>query len=218
MIGFLWRLLGRRLGWLAIGALGRFAVRAMTEREVNKVADQLDERLPASVRAAADRLPGDPIKSGAQAVVAGRSLRRAANGSARAAKAANDGRRAVSAQAGRAGAQVGRLADRAAAVGELRQEVRRESELARRELHAHRLQVSGAGRAAADDALLDRRSPTESLDLGVDDPHADGDAAHPLDRIPEPVTSGRRRFRARPEALVQRVQRSYRKPTRPWDR
>lgn len=205
MINLLWRLLGRRVGWLLAGALGRSAVRALSEREVNRVADDLDDRLPSSVRAATTRLPGDPVKAGAQALVAGRSLRKAANGSARVAKAANGGRRVVT-------GNLGKLSGRGL-VGDLREELRTESGHIERELKAQRLRSQGH-KSAADDALLDMRLNTS----GATDASAEPDDVEPLDLMADPVPGGRRRGVTRRRELVQRVQRTYLKPVRPWDR
>jgi hypothetical protein len=60
-----------------------------------------------------------------------------------------------------------------------------------------------AGERAALDALLDRRSPTDD---------------QPLPTVPAPVSRGRRRsLPPRPRPEVARMQRSYRRPQKPWD-
>jgi len=83
-------------------------------------------------------------------------------------------------------------------------EVAREAEIKRRELKAEYLRVT-EGQVAADDALLDLR------------PEVADEAELP--EVGEPVRSGRWRAERRlGQATVNRVQRSYRPRSKPWDR
>lgn len=196
-------LLWRRLRWVALVAAARFVVRRTTARQVDQAAAELGERLPAPVRSALDALPRDAIRAGGGVVVAGRSARRLASGTARATRLANGGRRRVSELAAarpRVGA-VGRTIGHA--IGD---DIDRESELSRRELRSRYLRAT-VGDAAADEALLDRR----------DDP-LDQRHGEPVP-VSETVRPGRWRApREVARETVARVQRTYRPPTRPWDR
>lgn len=213
MIRLFWRLFGRRLRWVVLGTLGRWFVRTLTDREVNKTADELDEIIPSSVKAVAERLPGDPVRVGAQAVVAGRSLRRAAEGSAQATRVANDGRRRVARLTGRVVEPVAHGTRSAISApgritGELTGEWRRETDLAERELRSQRARNT-EGAAVADDLLMDVRPPQGKDSAAV---------VAPLEDVPPPVTQGRLRREQPVRRLVQRVQRTY-LPSRPsWDR
>lgn len=137
MIAWLFRRLGRvaarRLGWVAVATLVRTALRRGTAGRVDRAADELEDRLPERVRSALRHAPGDPVRLGGQAVVAGRSARRVAGGAA--------------AGAGRAGRLVRRR---------FGDEVRAESELTGRRLRSRMLRHL-VGDAAADDVLLDLR-------------------------------------------------------------
>ena len=94
-------------------------------------------------------------------------------------------------------------------------EVRAETDDRRRQLRS-RMLLHSRGRTAADDALLDRRTMAgELLDPGDEIDFLDVDPVGP----PPPVRAGRWRApRPRPEPPVARVQRTYQRPRRPWDR
>lgn len=221
LIRGIWRLVGRRVGWLALASVARTVLRRGASRQVDDAADELEQRLPDGVRSALSKLPGDPVRLGGSAVVAGRSARQVAAGAGRASRLADDGRR-----------RLGRRVDQAATVidgrprparagrrlaGQVSDEVRAETESRTRELRSQML-ANSRGLGAADDALLDRRANTgrEIIDL-PEMPVTGGAAGVP--EPPPPIPTGRRRApRRRAEPQVARVQRTYRQPRRPWDR
>lgn len=180
------------LGWLA-RTLTRLGLKNKLDRSIDTAAADLENRLPAPVVKAAEKLPGDLVRSGGAAIVATQRSRDAANQARRIAsgtKRSTD--RVVTARR--------HLFDTAQSVVS---EVRDESETARRRIKSDVLRET-EGEAAALDALLDLR---------------ESDDDKPLPDVPPAVRSGRRRFRpALPAAPVNRVQRTYRKPTKPWDR
>ena len=207
LIRGLWRLVGRRIGWVALASVGRILLRRSTSRRVDEAATDLEQRLPEPVRSALTRLPGDPVRVGGGAVVAGRSARQVAVGAGRASRAADVGRRRLGRDIGRVTTALGdrpRPArsgrDLAARLGA---EIQAETDRTERNLRS-RLLLDSRGRAAADDALLDRR--------------LDPTAPQPPEP-PPPVPPGRWLApRRRAGAEVPRVQRTYRPPRRPWDR
>lgn len=204
----LWRLAGRRLGWLAVGSAARVVLKRGASDRVDRAATELGDRLPPTVRAAVETLPGDPLRVGGTAVVAGRSARQAAAGAAEVSRVAGAGRRrvvdGVTVVSGAIDARprpvrAGRmLSDR------FGQEVADESERAERRLRSRLLRHLGDD-TAADDALLDLRP---------------GPADEPWNppETPPPVQTGRLRRRRPVEPPVDRVQRTYQRPRRPWDR
>ncbi len=221
----LWRLVGRRLGWVAAASVARTVLRLGASRKVDDAAAEIDQRLPEPVRSALTRLPGDPVRLGGRAVVAGRSARQVAVGAGRASRSVEAGRRRLS-------LRFGQEVDRAATAFDGRpRPVRRGRSLARRlgddvaaetedrqrDLRS-RMLANSRGLAAADDALLDRRlSGNEIIDraevLQIDD------VAEELPPPPRPVRPGRLRApRRRAREQVARVQRTYHQPRRPWDR
>lgn len=198
MIGFLFR----RFRWMAIGAGIKFAARRGVGRSVDEAAAEIEDRLPASVVKAANALPGDVVKAGGAAVVSAR----AARSSARAAK--NGG--LVAARVTKAGvqvsAQVGSMRPSQAIANRLRnarESVVGQAEVDERELRADFLRYQGDDEGATN-ALLDVR-----------DERSDG----PLPEVSGPIQAGRRRFISdqRP-TQVARMQRSYRRQIKPWDR
>ena len=192
-------LLWRRLRWVAVAAIARLLVRRAAGRQVDQAAAEIEERLPAPIRSALETLPRNPVRAGGGLVVAGRNARRLATGTGRAARVANDGRRRVA----EVNATRPRLGSIRRAIGD---DLARESERSRRELRADYLRAT-VGDAQADEALLDLRD--EPLD------QRNGPSLEP----PEPVRSGRWRAPRRvARHTVDRVQRTYRRPTRPWDR
>lgn len=198
MIGFLLR----RVRWMAVGAGVKYFARRGVGRSVDEAAADIEDRLPASVVKAANALPGDVLKAGGAAVVSARAARQ----SARAAKSGG----VVAAKVTKAGVQLstqaGSLRPRAAVAGKIRDaraSIADQADEDERSLRADFLRYAG-DEAGATDALLDVRSRQPK---------------GPLPEVPEPVASGRRRFvasRTKPE--VSRVQRSYRRPTKPWDK
>lgn len=198
MIGFLLR----RFRWMAVGAGVRYLARRGVGRSVEEAAADIEDRLPASVVKAANALPGDVVKAGGAAVVSARAARQSA-------KVAKNGG-AVAARVTKAGvqlsAQAGSLRPRAAITGKIRDarsSIADQAEADERSLRADFLRYTG-DEAGATNALLDVR---------------DRRSNDPLPEVPEPVQEGRRRFVApRPKPEVGRMQRSYRRPTKPWDK
>lgn len=210
----IWRLVGRRVGWMAVATAARAVLRRGSSRQVDAATAELEARLPASVGEALTTLPGDPLRVGGRALVAGRSARRAAEGAGRASRAANEGRRRVGRGLDRAALVIGRrprpIQEARLVVDRIEADVRHETDESRRELRS-RMLANSRGRGAADDALLDRRPD-------ADDPML-GPGVDPVTGPPPPIRAGRRRApRRRSEQPIARVQRTYRPPRRPWDR
>lgn len=186
----------KRLRWLAIGAAARFVIRRSTSRSVDRATADIEERLPARIRAVVDAVPADAVRAGGSVVVAGRTARRFASGTRTASKLVSEQRQ--------------RLGDGMARIRSVGDEVGQEVETRRRELTADYLRTT-RGQGAADDALLDMR---------IDGP--EGLLAHDAEDLPpikQPVRRGRWRSDRRLRSdSVNRVQRTYRQPTRPWDR
>lgn len=186
----------KRLRWIAIGAAVRFVLRRSTTRSVDRATADLEERLPAPIKAVVDAVPADAVRAGGSVVVAGRTARRFATGTRTASKLVAEQRQ--------------RLGDGFARIRSVGDEVGHEVDSRRRELTAEYLRTT-RGREAADDALLDVRGDGNGL-LNGHDPEG-------LPSVKEPVRSGRWRSERRLRtAAVNRVQRTYRQPTRPWDR
>lgn len=195
MIGFFLR----RFRWLIMGAGVKYVARRGVGKSVDDAAAKIEERLPATVVKAANVLPGDLIKAGGAAAVSARAAQRGA----RVAKTGG----VVAARVTRAGMS---LRPRSAVTERLRsarEAVSAQADLDARDLRAdvQRYIVGGqAGERAATEALLDLRSSRS------DDP---------LPVVPEPIRSGRHRFvRALPAPEIARVQRTYRRAQKPWDR
>ncbi len=225
LIGLIFRSLSRRFGWVVLAGAVRLVTRIGAGRRVDRVAADLEQRAPASIRRMADELPGDPMRAGAEAVVAAQSARRAATEVARATKAAHSAGR-WSTRVGRRVRSLGLTRPRTAArdLGQrFEHDARRESELARRELRS-RLLDHLAGPAPSDDLLLDLRD-ADRLDLDVGYAQSEQVGVDSIETIESaepthsaPVQSGRwRATHPRPEQ-VDRVQRTYQRPRRPWDR
>lgn len=196
MIGFLLR----RFRWMAVGAGVKYVARTGVGRSVDEAAAKIEDRLPAPVAKAANALPGDIVKAGGAAVVSARAARQSARaaktGGLLAAKVTKAGVQ-MSGQAVRPGPAI---ADRLRAA---RHSIADQAEADQRELRADFLRYRG-----------DEEGATNAL-LDVRDERSDG----PLPEVPSSVRPGRRRFvppRRTPE--VDRVQRSYRRPSKPWDR
>ncbi len=182
----------RRFRWALIGWGAKSLARRGMHKSVDKAAKEIEDRLPEPVRKVAERLPGDVVRAGGTAMVAIDQTRVATN---RARAVAGTTRQA----SGAVGDARRQLRDR---IGAVRSDVRDESESARRRIKSDVLR-DREGPGAALDALLDLRDVEEE----------------PLPEVPEAVGRGRRRHRrALPEAPVNRVQRSYRRSVKPWDR
>lgn len=222
----LWRLVGRRIGWVAVATLARTALRRGASRQVDEASADLEQRLPEPVRTVLDRVPGDAIRVGGSAVVAGRSARQVAAGAGRVSRAADDGRR-----------RLGRNLDRATTAFDARPrpvrsgrelaarfgvDVRAETDNTDRDLRS-RMLLNSRGRGAADDALLDRRPDRpEIIDADIVSPGTEDwweQGADDLAETPAPVRPGRWRApRRRAREQVARVQRTYQRPRRSWER
>ncbi len=192
----------KRLRWFAIGTLVRFLLKRTTARSVERATADVEERLPAPVRKVMEIVPADAARVGGQAVVMGRTARRVALGTRRASQVAGDRRRRVS-----------EGIERLRSIGG---DVAHEAETRRRELKAEYLRVT-EGNGAADDALLDLRRG----EPGREDRYEgyDGRYEDELPEMTEPVRPGRWRAERRiGPATVNRVQRSYRPRSKPWDR
>lgn len=198
MIGFFLR----RFRWFAVGAGVKYVARTGVGRSVDEAAAKIEDRLPAPVAKAANALPGDIVKAGGAAVVSARAARQ----SARVAKTGG----LFAAKATKAGVQLtsnaSSLRPSTAVSGRMRdarRSISNQAELDERELRADFLCYTGDEEGATN-ALLDLR-----------DERSDG----PLPEVPDAVQKGRRRFTApRRAPEVGRVQRSYRRPGKPWDR
>lgn len=161
---------------MAVGAGVRWLARRGVAKSVDEATASLEDRMPASVRKAANALPGDLMRVGGAASVAGKTARRT-------------------------GSTVARVAFRDR-LARAKSNFREETEISRRELTSEYARYAD-GDSAALEALLDLRD----LD------------AEPIPSVPSPITAGRRRFRRPlPAAAVPRMQRSYQKPVKPWDR
>jgi hypothetical protein len=195
MIGFFLR----RFRWLIMGAGVKYVARRGVGKSVDEAAARIEERLPATVVKAANVLPGDLIKAGGAAAVSARAAQRGA----RVAKTGG----VVAARVTRAGVSLRSRPGVADRIRSAREAVSDQADLDARDLRSdvQRYLVGGqAGERAATEALLDLRSPRS------DDP---------LPTVPEPIRRGRHRFvRALPGPEVARVQRTYRRPQKPWDR
>ena len=185
----------KRLRWFAAGAIVRFVLRRVTARSVDQAAADFEERLPAPVRKVLDVVPADAVRAGSTAVVTGRSARRVATGTRRASQAVGDGRR--------------RIVDGVDRLRSIGDDIVTEADLRQRELKAEYLRAT-EGNGPADDVLLDLRPEV------IDGPTASGDE---LPELVEPIRRGRWRADRRLGASsVNRVQRSYRPRSKPWDR
>ncbi len=208
----------RRLRWFAVGAAVRFVLRRSAGRSVDRATAEIEDRLPEPVRKALDRVPADPIRAGGSALVAAKTAKRVASGSVKASQLANDRRR--------------RLANGIERIRSIGDEIGRESDRSARELKAQYLRAT-EGHRAADDALLDLRPHhfgPSGPDHDLADQHDDADLGghrrsdhqrsnDDLPSVKDAVRSGRWKadLRHKP-TLVNRMKRSYRPETRPWDR
>lgn len=183
----------RRLAVMALGTGASYLSKWVAARTINAATQQFEDRLPAPVAKVINVLPGDLMRVGGTAMVAGTAVRSAGRASRRAAKVASA---STSTLRGRKAAVDALLADAAA-------EWRREIHGERRRFRSDLVRLT-RGPDAALEALLDLR--------------ADGGAnLQELPLTPEPIPAGRRRPLRLPAPFVDRVQRSYRPPVKPWD-
>ncbi len=180
----------RRLAVMALGTGASYVSKWAAARTINTATQRFEDRLPAPVAKAINVLPGDLMRVGGTAMAAGSAARSAGRASRRAATVAAAGTNTLRGRK----AAVDRLLVDAAATW------RQEVEGDRRQLRSDLLRRT-RGAEAALDALLDLR------------PDADPELPPLLD----PVPAGRRRPLRLAAPLVDRVQRSYRPPVKPWD-
>jgi hypothetical protein len=178
----------RRFRWVALGALLRALSRRVGQTSVDSATGELAAKLPDPVVKSIDAAPGDLMRVGGRALAASRAARRVGQTSRRMGGVGRHWR--------------DRSVSTVALAQSLRRDWRSESEQARREFWADYHRAQG-DHQSADEALLDRRAPRNE---------------RPLPEIPDPVPPGRRRLRTAPRPVVNRVQRSYRRMARPWDR
>ncbi len=183
----------RRLAVMALGTGASYLSKWAAARTINSATQQFEDRLPAPVAKAINVLPGDLMRVGGTAMVAGTAVRTAGRASRRAVRVASA---STSTLRGRKAAVDALLAGASA-------EWRREIEGERRRFRSDLIRLT-RGPDAALEALLDLRAD---------------DGANPADlpRTREPIPAGRRRPLRLPAPLVDRVQRSYRPPGKPWD-
>lgn len=195
MIGWL----VRRFRWVIIGQIVRLLARTGVKRSVDQATATIEDKLPTPVVKLADRLPGDVVRAGGAALVASQQTRSAGRQVGSATGRVVDLARSTKRGTDRVADTRRDFADRLRRAGD---DVRHESDLARRQIRSD-IARERDGEAAALDELLDLR------------PSDPG----PLPSVPEPVVRGRNRFRAAPGSPeVARVQRTYRPPIKPWDR
>ena len=181
------------------GIVIRAGVRQLASRSVDSATNRLEANLPDSVVRAANVLPGDLLRLGGSAVLAAEAARSAAIVT----KRASSGVMRAGAHAGSAVSLIRTSPERLYALRDnVVADIAAETESARRSLMSD-FQRELRGEEAAVDALLDLRSRTEGL----------------LPEVPEPIPSGRRRFIPQlGPAPINRVQRTYQKPLKAWDR
>lgn len=183
----------RRFRWVILGWLVRTLAKLGFERSVEEASTKLQSQLPEPLAKAAHALPGDLVRLGGAAVVVSQKGRRASS----AARAATKASGRVVAAAGASRRRVGRGAR---IVGD---EITAEMKLEERRLRSDAARER-YGQSAATEELLDLREANDRP---------------PLPKVADPIRAGRRRFRPPlPRAPVNRVQRSYRRATKPWDR
>ncbi len=183
----------RRLAVMALGTGASYLSKWVAARTINAATQQFEDRLPAPVAKAINILPGDLMRVGGTAMVAGAAVRSAGRAGRRAAKVATAGTSTLR----------GRKAAVDALLAGASDEWQRQVEGERRRLRGDLLRLT-RGPDAALDALLDLRS---------------GERLQPPDLLltPEPIPVGRRRPLRLPVPLIDRVQRSYRPRVKPWD-
>ncbi len=183
----------RRLTMMALGAGASYVSKLTARRSIDQATQRIEDRLPTSLVKVAGVLPGDVLRVGGTAVVAGNATMAAGRIARSASGAAVGGTRSLRA----------RKAAADALLGDLRSDWRVEVDRERRVLRAA-LYRRTRGADAGFDEFLDVRS--------VDGLHS------PLPMEPAPVAAGRRRpSPTLPSVMINRVQRSYRPPIKAWD-
>lgn len=201
-----------RWRWMLASAGLRWIVRRFTDDRAEQAAREAATQLPGPIGGAVDRLPPDVVRAGGRAILAGRAARTAAQGSSRVTSTvASNGKvvgtgvtRGARLAARRAGKGRDLVGAARGGVSDLRSDWERATDL---EWRRHRADLArGEGdETAATDAFLDVRTSPR-------------DAWEPPAR-PEPIASGRRRHVPElPPTPVGRVQRTYQRPTKAWDR
>lgn len=190
------RVLLRRFGWVALVAAARSLARRGGQRKIDEATDDVSSSLPDGVVTALSDMPGDPLRAAGTAVAAGRSARRAAQLSKSVAGSTAAPIRAVD-----------QFRRRARAWGQaIGVDIGDESSSVERQLWAdyHR---SRGDHTRADQSLLDVRPDVEDSRVAEE---IWGD-------VPPESPRGRLRSRRSRAVRPQRVQRSYRRPQKPWD-
>lgn len=222
-----------RLGlrWMIVSALGRFLIRRYGRSTIERAGRELEttarNRLPAPVSSVLPSLPPEAIQLGGSAVVAGRAARSAVVTTRRAGRLATGATVRTSAGIG----AVRTFVDRGlGSVDGVRGHLVDEVDRSERELRASFLDAT-AGPVAATDALIDARGDRFEIDdRDTDSPSLHGPNLHGPNpyvpnlhspdlhsTVPDPVASGRRRYRRRSLPVVNRMRRGYRRPAKPWD-
>lgn len=203
----------KRLAVMALGTGASYLSRWAAERSIDQATQRLEARLPDPVVKVAGSLPGDVLRVGGAAVVAGNTAVRAGRGALRlsrgARRAGRGAKSAVSVGRGAVGLISGgrrtfakRKAEVDALLAGARLDWHRETESERRRLRSDLLRRT-RGHEAAIDAQLDQRAFDRPDD--------------PLPVTPPPVPGGRHRSPLRVAPLIERMQRTYRAPVKPWD-
>ncbi|MFT7597274.1 MAG: hypothetical protein ACI8TP_000192 [Acidimicrobiales bacterium] len=195
-----------RLTWMAVGAGVSYLSKRKAEQSVDRATEKIEERLPPSLARAADALPAEVVRTAGAVVAAAGAARTSfmiAKGAAGATSTAVSMTRTATGGARSIGASV--AGTRRAVndkISNATSDLRVQTELDRRELKAQYVQQT-EGDGPALEARLDLRNVSDDE----------------LPEVPDPVADGRRRFRpSLPAAPVNRVQRSYQRPRKPWDR
>ncbi len=200
---------------LALAGL-RWLVRRVTDDRADAAVDEVTKKLPAPVAGAVRKLPADVTRTGGRVLLAGKAAKSGVAVTGRAGATAGDAAAQGTRIAATGAAAGARLAARATrrgndlqrrsrdGIADARADWERATDL---EWRRHRADLArGDGdETAATEAWLDvRTSP---------------DDAWTPPATPEPVDAGRRRHVPElPEPPVNRVQRTYQRPRKAWDR
>ncbi len=199
LLRWIFRVVLRRFGWVAIVAAGRSLARRGGQRRIDEATAEAADKMPDTIVSALKDAPGDPLRMMGTAMVAGRSARRAAGVSKAAAGTAGESLR-VADQFRRSVSQWRRA---------LSNDVRDESDELERELWSDYHRSRGDHRRA-DLSLLDARAAR----------HGDSDDEYDAlwERVPPESVRGRFRHRRAAADKPRRVRRTYRPPDKPWER
>ncbi len=201
----------KQLRWMAVGAGVSYLSKRKAERSVDKATEMIEDRLPAPLAKVADALPAEVVRAGGAVVAAGGAARTAAvaakTGARATGTAVSFGRSAGGALRQAADTAVDARRSVVERLGNATDELREQADLDRRQLTSEYLRYT-EGDGPALEALLDAKED-RLLDGCQDD----------VPETPEPVAAGRRRHRPGLSAApVNRVRRTYNRPTKPWDR